>query len=285
MGKRNTGKLLNIAHRGARSVAPENTLVAGRKAYKAGADAWEFDVRLTADKKLVVIHDETLHRTTNAEKIFSGKASYRVDSFELSEIKALDAGSWFEKEDPFGEIEQGNVSSEDLRAYRGIKVPSLREALKLTGELDWQAFIELKPLAGPDKLLSEVLRQLADLVERLGTVDDVVVSSFDHGMIRKLGSFNSNITGALLIEKPVSRPVEHLKANNVKIYNMSVSALKTEQGCRNIREVNEADEEYKVNAWTVNRKGKMEELLGCPFIDGIITDYPGRLSGILAQAS
>ncbi|MBS3787590.1 glycerophosphodiester phosphodiesterase [Candidatus Bipolaricaulota bacterium] len=285
MRKNKTGKLLNIAHRGARSLAPENTLIAGRRAYEAGADAWEFDVRLTADEKLVVIHDETLQRTTNARRVFLDSESYRVDSFEFPEIERLDAGSWFEREDPFGEINQGRVSTGDLRAYRGAKVPSLREALDLTRELDWRANIELKPLTGSGKLLSEVLRQLVDLVEELGMEDDVVVSSFDHGVIRKLHNYNSNIAGALLIEETILRPVKYLKRNKVNIYNLPASLPGTEKGDRIIRNVNKADPQYRVNVWTVNKGEKMKELLASPFIDGVITDYPGRLSGIMTRES
>lgn len=285
--KKNTKKLLNIAHRGARAVAPENTLVAGRKAYEAGADMWEFDVQLTADKKFVVVHDETLARTTDVEKIFADKANYRVDNFKLSEIKKLDAGSWFEREDPFGEIKKNNVSSEDLKTYRGIRVPTLREVLELTRELGWRANIELKSLkgqAGPERPRGEVLRELVDLVEGLGLMDDVMVSAFDHVMIRELKNLNSSITGALLIEDPITRPVECLKVNDVKIYNVCASVLESEQGRRNIRDVNEAGAGYRVNVWTVNGIEEMEELFANPFVDGVITDYPGRLSRVLSRA-
>ncbi|MBS3737197.1 hypothetical protein KGY72_08515 [Candidatus Bipolaricaulota bacterium] len=285
MRKNRIEKLLNIAHRGARSLAPENTLIAGRKAYEAGADAWEFDVRLAADEKFVVIHDETLHKTTNAEKIFPDSESYRVDSFEYSEIERLDAGSWFEREDPFGEINRGRVSTGDLRTYRGAKVPSLRQALDLTRELGWRANIELKPQDGPEKLSPKVLRQLVDLVVGLGMEDDVVVSSFDHGMIRELHNFNSNVTGALIIEEPVPRPVEYLKRNKVKIYNLCATLLGTEKGDRIIREVKEASSQFRVNVWTVNGGEEMKELLANPYIDGIITDYPGRLCKILTRVN
>ena len=91
---------MNLAHRGARSIAPENTLVAGRKAFEAGADMWEFDVQLTADKKPIVVHDRTLTRTTNVEEVFPDRSCYKVDDFTLAEIKQLDAGSWFVREDP-----------------------------------------------------------------------------------------------------------------------------------------------------------------------------------------
>ena len=65
-----TGDIEIIAHRGARSLAPENTLVAARLAHKLGAHRWETDAALTRDGKLVLFHDGTLTRSTNAVQVF-----------------------------------------------------------------------------------------------------------------------------------------------------------------------------------------------------------------------
>ena len=70
MLKESRSKMLNIAHRGARSLAPENTLAAARKALGCGADMWELDVGMTADGVLILIHDNTLTRTSNVLEIF-----------------------------------------------------------------------------------------------------------------------------------------------------------------------------------------------------------------------
>ncbi|HBI56560.1 MAG TPA: hypothetical protein DDY38_07025, partial [Firmicutes bacterium] len=76
---------LNIAHRGASSLAPENTMTAFRKAAELGADGLELDVQFSKDGKLVVIHDELLNRTTNGKGL--------VKDYSLAELKELDAGS------------------------------------------------------------------------------------------------------------------------------------------------------------------------------------------------
>ena len=278
---------LNIAHRGARSLAPENTLIAARKAYESGADMWEFDVQLTADRELVVIHDRTLTRTTNAEEVFPNRTNYRVNNFDLAEIKQLDAGSWFKSEDPFGEISRGNVSSVELQNFSGTKVPSLPEALNLTKDLDWKANIELKPLEGPavivEKLASIMLRKLVRFVRNLDMVDYILVSSFDHSMIRELRKLNPDLAGALLLQKAIDQPVEYLDANDVKILNLCTSVLDTARGLNNIREIDRAGEEYGVNLWTVNGAGEMKKAIENQFVDGLITDYPARLSGILTE--
>ena len=95
---------LNIAHRGASSLAPENTLAAARKALDLGADMWELDVQMTADGELVILHDNTLKRTSNVETIFPVRRPWRVHQFNLNEIRQLDFGSWFEEQDPFGQV-------------------------------------------------------------------------------------------------------------------------------------------------------------------------------------
>ena len=94
---------LLVGHRGARAVAPENTLASFRRAWEDGADAVEMDVRLTADGAVVVIHDETVDRTTDGHGA--------VVEMSLEEVRRLDAGSWF---DP---------------AYAGERIPTLEEVL------------------------------------------------------------------------------------------------------------------------------------------------------------
>ncbi|WP_327093104.1 glycerophosphodiester phosphodiesterase family protein [Nonomuraea sp. NBC_01738] len=84
-----------MAHRGASKSAPENTLAAFRAARSAGADLYELDVQQTKDQELVVIHDATLARTTNAEEVFPDRSPWRVRDFTLAELRQLDAGSWF----------------------------------------------------------------------------------------------------------------------------------------------------------------------------------------------
>ncbi len=139
---------LNIAHRGARSLAPENTLAAARKALEAGADMWELDVNVTADGELVVMHDDTLTRTTNAEALFPRRAPWRVVDFTLAEIKQLDTGGPFLAQDPFEQIGAGVISSAEQAALRGEPVPTLREALQFTADRRWRVNVEIKPLPG-----------------------------------------------------------------------------------------------------------------------------------------
>jgi glycerophosphoryl diester phosphodiesterase len=151
---------LVIAHRGARSLAPENTLAAAMAAWRLGADGWELDVRMTKDGELILMHDETLSRTTNAPSLFPNRSPWLVSDFTLEEIKMLDAGSWFVDQDPYGTIAAGEVSPEEAAKFRGEKVPTLKEALALTKELGFWVNIELK--SRPSFALSPQTKALAD---------------------------------------------------------------------------------------------------------------------------
>jgi glycerophosphoryl diester phosphodiesterase len=85
----NNQSLIVAAHRGWKSAYPENTLLAFQQALELGADMLEFDLRFSKDKVVMVIHDETVDRTTNG----TGK----VGELTMEELKQLDAGGWFGK--------------------------------------------------------------------------------------------------------------------------------------------------------------------------------------------
>ena len=109
---------LLIAHRGGAAEAPENTLGAFRRALDLGIRWFELDVQMTKDGALVVIHDETVDRTTNG--------TGPVSSFTFEEIRKLDAGSRFSPD------------------FAGEKIPTLREVLDRCAEQGAVVFIELK---------------------------------------------------------------------------------------------------------------------------------------------
>ena len=108
---------MNIAHRGFSSQYPENTLLAFQKALNLGVPHMEFDLQITADNHLVIMHDRTVDRTTNG--------SGNVSDITLAQIKELDAGS--------------HLSTE----FAGEKVPTFEETLNLLGGRAKMA-IELK---------------------------------------------------------------------------------------------------------------------------------------------
>src|SRR5438445_1086012 len=114
-----------IAHRGASALAPENTLAAFRKAGEIGAKWVEFDVMLAADGEAVVIHDDTLDRTTNAKG--------NVCDYPYSYLQTLDAGSWFNPQ------------------FSHEKIPTLAEVIGVLRHCKLAANIEIKPSVGKEE--------------------------------------------------------------------------------------------------------------------------------------
>ncbi|MDH4138469.1 MAG: glycerophosphodiester phosphodiesterase family protein, partial [Anaerolineae bacterium] len=175
--------ILNIAHRGARSLAPENTLAAARKALEAGADMWELDVSMTADGEPILMHDPFLERTCNAQERFPARRPWLVSEFTLAEVQTLDCGSWFNERDPFGQIRAGAVPEKDQRSYVGQRVPTLREALEFTHDHNWQVSVEIKDIShqlGDTAIVEKVVA----LIEKLDMVDRVLIFSFNPGYLR-----------------------------------------------------------------------------------------------------
>jgi len=118
------------AHRGAMDTHPENTIAAFKEAIRLQAEMIEFDVRMTKDKHLVILHDETVDRTTNSR----GK----IDDYTLKQIKALDAGSW------------------KSRKFKNERIPTLTEALAVMPENIWLN-VHLKGGRELGKKVAEVL--------------------------------------------------------------------------------------------------------------------------------
>lgn len=162
-----------IGHRGAMAYAPENTLAGFREAARRGAAWIEFDVRLSADRVPVVIHDARLERTTNGRGPVAGTA-YR-------EIAGLDAGAWFDAD------------------FTGESVPSLGDAIKLAVELGLGVNIELKPARKHQRELSAaVLEVLAEGWPK--RLPPALLSSFDRKVLAALRQQGSPWPSGLLVK-------------------------------------------------------------------------------------
>lgn len=272
--------VINIAHRGARGVAPENTLMAARKAYEAGAEMWETDIQFTDDKGIVLVHDDTLKRTTDVESAYPGRDSYAVSEFTLEEIRRLDAGSWFVDSDPFNSIANGEVSEAEVRKFQGAKVPTLQEALELTKRLNWKVNLEVKPLEDDAELL---VQKVVDRVAKMEMEDQVVISSFDHSIVRFAGELNPEIPLGVLVKEASPGVLELMRKNEAEYYNIAAPALRDRQTLVNLKELKEAEEDFGVNVYTVNERDDLEALVKNPLIDGIFTDFPDRLDSITSS--
>lgn len=267
--------VLNIAHAGASSLAPQNTLAAGQKALQIGADLWGVDTRLTKDGVFVLMHDGTLDRTTNVEEVFPERAPWRVDEFTVSELKLLDAGSWFVATDPFDQIELGQVLQADLCSYEGERVPTLKEALEFTRDHDWRIDIEVKTTDNiPDVVIAQ---KLVTLVVGTGTKARVLVSSFDHQLLAEIKRLDPEIPVAALVIVAPWDPVSYLEELQADVYAPSpvgfTSSLVARLGALG----------FGVHLWTYNAEDQLEHFAVMEGVSGIYTDFPQRLEPILDE--
>jgi len=267
--------LLNIAHAGAASIAPQNTIIAGEKALTAGADLWGIDTRLTKDGVFILMHDETLTRTTNAQEVFPNRSPWEVKDFTLEEIEELDAGSWFLKTDPFGQIAEGSVPAEDQHAYVGVKVPTMHEALLFTREHNWRMDIEVKAMDYVTP--AEIAEKLVALIHATGMEDWVMVSSFDHRILVRVKEIDSKIPTAALVIFPPLDAASFLAELGADGYEPSVVAFSSKVAA------DLGSQGYGVYVWTYNDEEKLRSLAQTASVSGIYTDFPQRLHSILVK--
>jgi len=125
-----------VGHRGYPLIAPENTLASFRAAIAEGAKWVETDVQVTRDGYLVLMHDQALSRTTNAPVLYPDRSPWLVSSFDLAEIRRLDAGFWMAEK------------------YVGEPVPTLEELLALLQQENAGLFLEIKSQgeSDPDRI-------------------------------------------------------------------------------------------------------------------------------------
>ncbi len=259
-----------IAHRGARSIAPENTLAAAQIACHAGADLWETDVNITKDNQLILFHDETLLRCTDAKSKFPSRSSYLVREFDFDEIKSLDAGSYFIAQDPFHQISAGNVDSNQLSSFKKADIPSLAQGLLFTKKNKWTVNLELKSFsAAPDD--TTIPDQTLDVIYQTHIgLSHVIISSFNHDWLERINKKEPRIEIQALMGEKDDDPLD-FEDFRFPVYNINVNTITPVQ----IKLLKSRGK--KVNLFTVNDPEIFSqfERLG---VDGIFSDFPQRFS-------
>ena len=257
----NPDKFLVIAHRGGRSLGPENTVYTFKRAVELGTDVLEMDLQTTADGALVILHDREVDRTTN------GRGA--VDSFTLSELKKLDAGYRWSSD---------NSGSFPLR-NKEITIPTLSEVFKAFP--DSRMNIEIK--SSQVNTIQDFCRTIRDH----GMSEKVMVACFDAG---KLGEFRS-VCPEVATSTGASEAVVFYWLQMARLesaYSPSAQALQIPEAYRENRVATPRfldaahGRNMRVHVWTVNDSESMQRLIELG-VDGIMTDYPGRLVKILNE--
>ncbi|MCD6291168.1 MAG: glycerophosphodiester phosphodiesterase [Anaerolineae bacterium] len=241
------GRPLVFAHRGAKALAPENTIPAFLKAAELGADGVELDIQFSADGALVVIHNLVLDETTDGHG--------RVISHTLEELKELDAGSWFSPE------------------FAGTRLSTLEEVLDAIGDR-LLINIEMKSFSLTDDGMAG---QVAEIIQRRNLYDQVIVSSFNPFTLRRLKKADSRIETGLLyapgtpiyLSRAWLRPWAKPDALHPEYVMVDEAYMRWAH-----------QKGYAVNVWTVNEPDDMRRMIDLG-VNIIITDYPDRLLALL----
>lgn len=238
-------RFIVIAHRGASAYYPENTMPAFKAAVEMNADMIELDVLLSKDNVPIVFHDKFLDKKSNGQGLLSDHT--------LSELKKLDAGSWFHEK------------------FKGVQIPTLQEVLEFTsGKIALNIEIKTEAVSAENNTIE---KSVIDLVERYNLENEVIISSFDYRAIERVKSLNPKIQTALLYERQQSygrEPVDLVKDYKVDAFNFSAN----ECAANWLSQLNTHQIPFFI--YTVNDPGMMKSLIE-KGAKGIFTDKPDVL--------
>jgi glycerophosphoryl diester phosphodiesterase len=244
-----------IAHRGASAQAPENTLAAVDAAADLGIRWVENDVQRTRDGELVVIHDDSLSRTTDVEEVFPGRAPWQVKDFTAAEIARLDAGSWFGP------------------AYAGARVPTLKEYLRRVEHHHQKLLLEIKNPQLYPGIEREALKVLGNegWLDRRHLAGRLIVQSFSADSLRTVHDLKPAVTTGLLgapavTDLPRYAPFADLiNPSHTSVSQGYVSAVHAVTGPHG--------KPLKAFVWTVDHASAARAMAEYG-VDGIITNKP-----------
>lgn len=256
--------VLVMAHQGGDRLWPSNTLYAFRQAVRAGADVLELDVHASGDGSLVVIHDDTVDRTTDG--------SGRVEDKTLAELKKLDAGYDWSPE---------RTGESFPYRGRGLTIPTLQEVFETFP--DTRLNVEIKDA----ELITA--HDLCDLIETFGREDKTLVVSFYDAQTK---AFRERCPAVATAATPSEVRTFFILTNLflARAYLPSAEAMQVPETQGRLRLVtrrfiNAAHRKnVQVHVWTVDDARAMSHLIDLG-VDGIITDRPDRLLRVLGRPS
>lgn len=238
---------LVIAHRGWSGSYPENTLIGMREAIKLGCHMIEFDVTLSSDRRPIIIHDDTLSRTTDG--------CGQVSDLSYRQLRKLDAGSWFHPK------------------YMGARLPSLDEILLISRGSGIMVNIEIKKECLDDELRDDgIEHQVIAAVKKYKVQDRVVISCFRWDAIERIHRLAPELETALLHYKDVGRLEPAFLKEKYGISSFNPHSVDLTQ-----KFVNRChDAGLKVLPFTINSYRDMEKYIDMD-VDGMFTNHPNRL--------
>lgn len=233
-----------IAHRGVSQVKPENTLLALEMAIDSNCDGIEFDVQLTKDNIPVIIHDETIDRTSN------GKGY--VSNYTLEQLKKYNFGINFN--------------------YQGVTIPTLNEFLQLTIQKKYSKLLNIE-IKNDILHYPNIEEKILDLVLKYNLQDQVLFSSFNHQSMFRMRKLSETVNIALLYEDTSPNLNELIKINAYSAhFNVKMASKEL------LESLNQKN--IKSFFYTVNDPVEIKRLLDMG-VDGIFSDNPQIASNIV----
>ncbi|MEV8592048.1 glycerophosphodiester phosphodiesterase family protein [Streptomyces sp. NPDC052012] len=244
-----------IAHRGASAYAPENTLAAVDEAAALGIEWVENDVQRTRDGELVVLHDDSLRRTTDVEEVFPDRAPWKVKDFTAAEIARLDAGSWFGP------------------AYAGARVPTLEQFVDRVEKHHQRLLLEIKNPQLYPGIERDTLKVLSNegWLDRRHTRSRLIVQSFSADSVRTVHQLKPAVKTGFLGTPPVADLAgyagftDQINPSHGSLSAGYVAAVHAFRGPHGKR--------MEVFTWTVDDAAAARRAAGLG-VDGIITNAP-----------
>ena len=256
-----------IAHQGGEGLRPSNTMTAFANAVALGVDVLETDVHATADGELVMMHDDTVDRTTDGSGI--------LREMTLAEVQALDAGYYWTDDDGQSYPYRG----------QGLRVPTLRDLLTAFPQMRFN--VEIKEQEPP------VAEPLCDLIRELGMAEQMLVASFNEAAIVAFRQACPEVATSMVQAEIIpffalsklwlgatyQPQVEAIQVPEFRGGIVPWGDLRVVNG-RFVRDAQHHNIEFHV--WTVNETDDMQRMLDWG-VDGIITDRPDRLLALLGR--
>lgn len=228
------------AHRGASAYAPENTIEAFQKAIEMGAQGIELDVHMSADGALVVIHDESVHRTSG----FKGE----ISEMNLTQLKRLHFNKGFEAEFPEAQI------------------PTLQEVYELIRPTGLLINVEIKTNREP---YPGIEKKLLTMERNMGMKGRILYSSFNHYTLRNLREIDPKASMGVLYSNELVEPWNYAKYLGARALHPAYDLVLRYPG---YVECAHADN-LLVNVWTVDTSNDIRRLMELG-VDVIITNKP-----------
>lgn len=242
-------KCRNYGHRGFSGAYPENTMLAFEKALEAGCEGIEFDVHLTRDGELVIIHDETIDRTSNQ----TGKV----------------------RDMTYEELCQVDFSYRFVGQFGFQKIPTLREYFALVQGRDIVTNIELKTGVYEYPGIEQAV---FDLIQEYHMEDKVIISSFNHHSVLRMKEIAPELPCGFLSETWILDIGNYVESYGVEAYHPQFHML-TDEETANLKA-----HHIQINTWTVNEPEDIQHMIDLG-VDGIISNYPDRVAAMLKKAN